>query len=76
MAQVRVLNDTLSKASPYLIANNDLFGTVEPRDASRVTYDDRPLPCYSSGHDIHDDHRIRKNYLFILAVVSHLAEGF
>ena len=37
MAQVRVLNDTLSKASPYLIANNDLFGTVEPRDASRVT---------------------------------------
>ena len=28
---------SLSKASPYLIANNDLFGTVEPRDASRVT---------------------------------------
>ena len=37
MAQVRVLNDALSIASPYLIANNDLFGTVEPRDASRVT---------------------------------------
>ena len=37
MAQVRVLNDSLSIASPYLIANNDLVGTVEPRDASNVT---------------------------------------
>ena len=37
MAQVRVLNAALSIASPYTIANNDLLGIVEPRDASRVS---------------------------------------
>ena len=38
MAQVRVLNDTLSIALPYLlIANHDPLGTVYPRNASRVT---------------------------------------
>ena len=37
VAQVRVLNAALSIASPYTIANNDLLGIVEPRDASRVS---------------------------------------
>ena len=37
MAQIRVLNDTLSITLSYLIANNDLLGTVDLRDASRVT---------------------------------------
>ena len=39
MAQVRVLNDTLSIyiALLYVIANHDLLGTVEPRDAYRVS---------------------------------------
>ena len=37
VAQVRVLSDTLSITLPYLIANNDLLGIVEPRDASRVS---------------------------------------
>ena len=37
VAQIRVLNDALSIASPYMSANNDLLGIVEPRDASRVS---------------------------------------
>ena len=32
-----MLNDTLSIALLYVIANNDLLGTVEPRDAYRVS---------------------------------------
>ena len=73
MAQMRVLNDTLSISSPYLIAKNNLLGTVEPTDASRVTI--LGLFRYSSDHEIHDDHRIRTFSLSILVVVSHLDHG-
>ena len=38
VAQVRVLNAALSIASPYAIANNDLLGIVEPRDASMLGF--------------------------------------
>ena len=35
----------------------------------------RLLPCYSSGNEIHDDHRIRHLSQFILADMSHLDDG-
>ena len=70
MAQIRVLNDALSIASPYTIANNDLLGIVEPRDASRDS-------IFGFFHAIHQVMRsmIITRFaicLFILADMSHL----
>ena len=60
MAQFCALNDILvCKALPHLIANNDLLGTVDPRDASMHRV--RMLGLFHAINQviIHDDHRIR-----------------
>ena len=76
MAQVRVLNYTLSIASPYLIAKNDLciLGTVGPRDASRDTM----LGLFRGIHQIMRSTMITGpafSSVYYGVVVSHLDAG-
>ena len=65
MAQLRVLNDALSIASPYMIANNDLLGIVEPRDASRVS-------IFGFFHAIHQVMRSMMITGFAMCLCSYL----